>query len=186
MIQYQATIVWSTDEARDVAIEHLCKAIKTHPSYSLIPDSVRVQPMQDVEESARTAKDLAMRASVEMRSLKAENEHLDRKLRAETQRAMDISMQLEKLAQHKNAVLAPESDAVFKLMEECEQLNKKCLDLEQRAAFLEGERTSNFARFEEMRDQIFELRAGIAPELVALEAERDFWRDKAKAFLKKR
>ena len=96
----------------------------------------------------------------------------------------DISLQLEKLAQHKGPVLVPESEGTIKLMEECKKLDGEKHELEKRVEFLEGVRTANGERFNEMREQVWELQAGIAPELVTLKAELDFWREKAKALMK--
>jgi predicted RNase H-like nuclease (RuvC/YqgF family) len=151
----------------------------------------------------------------EVERLRSENADLLAKLKAATTQSAAIGLQLQRLAQHKEAIFVPDDKGVQETLRRNQELQEQLQEAQMKVARLEGVlsmerenpelerlraaqrdterhneflmkvRDENGARIIQQRDRIWELEAGIAPELVALQAERDFWRNKAKELMKK-
>lgn len=198
---YEATIGFRTGDEQDTALQRIRSAIETHPTLSLILDYALIRSVTNLKEAERLAlqhKDIED-LDKEVEQLRAQNKHLEAKLKlSETNENMNkralrelnsryeaVVMQLEKLAQHKEPRLVPETEGVLALMEDYKRIDAKLRESEKQVSYLEGVRAESGARFIFMRERIWELENGIGSEQVTVVAERDFWREKAKSLMKK-
>ena len=98
-----------------------------------------------------------------------------------------VVKQLELLAQYKRSPAAKTfEESLVGLSNEVMQLNGRIQELEAQNKMLYQMRDDNSAKIIELRDRIFEYQHGLEPEKVALEAERDFWRNKYLEELKRK
>jgi chromosome segregation ATPase len=200
---YVARVVFKAFDAtpfvEEEAASRLRQCIETHPTLGC-----RIAGITVVDESTEQLRDdrqverleqTIQHLSAKLKTSEDNEEKNKRALRELKTRYEDVVMQLEKIAQHKGAMIAREMSSappvsalvgdLSTLIGDLKTLEAKRQELENRVSFLDGVRVEHGARFAEMRERIWLLENNISPEKVALESERDFWRAKALALMKK-